>query len=287
MKIRNCDLAVSVIIPTFNRCNILPRAIDSALSQTFPDIEVIVVDNGSTDDTPSMIKTKYPQIRFFIESRRGVSAARNRGILNVNGNWIALLDSDDEWLPEKLEKQISFSKRDPITRFIHTNEVWYRDGKILNQKKKHEKKGGHLFIDSLKSCCISPSSALIKRSVFEDIGNFDEQLQVCEDYDFWLRVAAKEKVSFIDEVLTIKHGGHQDQLSKKYWGLDLFRIQSLEKIISFGDLSVSYEREAVKVLREKLNIVINGAKKRDNISIIKKYSPKLEYWNDIATSKFK
>ena len=270
--------SISVVIPTLDRWYTLPRTLDSVLNQTLPPDEIIVVDNGSTDGTSSMLKTNYPDVICLQEVKRGVSAARNKGILCANGVWIALLDSDDTWHPSKLEEQLKANRNKPGHRLIHTDEQWYKRGKRVNQLMKHKKRGGYIFKDCLKLCCISPSSALIEKSLFQNIGQFDEDLPVCEDYDLWLRVSAQEPILYVDQPLTIKYGGHEDQLSKKYWGMDRFRIKSLEKILLEGHLNEVYKMAAQKILISKLKILINGAIKRNNQAVIEEYSGKLENW---------
>ena len=220
---------ISVIIPTYNRCDLLKRAINSVIKQTITPKEIIIVDNGSTDQTYQMVSSLFPEINYFIEKKRGVSAARNKGILESKSKWIAFLDSDDAWKPTKLEKQMEYSvfNQDKY-RIIHTDENWYRNKKFLNQLKKHKKSGGNIFKNSLQLCCISPSSVVLKKQIFDDYGLFDENLEVCEDYDMWIRITSKEEVGFLDSPLVSKYGGHSDQLSKKFWGMDRFRIKSLE-----------------------------------------------------------
>ena len=270
--------SISAVIPTLDRRYTLPRTLDSVLNQTLPPDEIIVVDNGSTDGTSSMLKTNYPDVICLQEVKRGVSAARNKGILCANGVWIALLDSDDTWHPSKLEEQLKANRNKPGHRLIHTDEQWYKRGKRVNQLMKHKKRGGYIFKDCLKLCCISPSSALIEKNLFQNIGQFDEDLPVCEDYDLWLRVSAQEPILYVDQPLTIKYGGHEDQLSKKYWGMDRFRIKSLEKILLEGHLNEVYKMAAQKILISKLKILINGAIKRNNQAVIEEYSGKLENW---------
>ena len=216
---------ISVIIPTYNRCDLLKRAINSVIKQTITPKEIIIVDNGSTDQTYQMVSSLFPEINYFIEKKRGVSAARNKGILESKSKWIAFLDSDDAWKPTKLEKQMEYSvfNQDKY-RIIHTDENWYRNKKFLNQLKKHKKSGGNIFKNSLQLCCISPSSVVLKKKIFDDYGLFDEKLEVCEDYDMWIRITSKEEVGFLDSPLVLKYGGHSDQLSKKFWGMDRFRI---------------------------------------------------------------
>ena len=270
---------ISVVIPTYNRCVLLKRAISSALNQTIRSKKIIVVDNGSTDKTYEMISSLFPQITYIYENRRGVSIARNKGIKNCHSSWIAFLDSDDVWEPQKLEKQLFFTNNiNKKFRLIHTNEIWYKNDKFQNQSRKHQKSGGDIFQKSLEFCCISPSSAFIKKEVFDDYGFFDESLEVCEDYDMWIRITAKEEVGFLDKPFVKKYGGHDDQLSKKYWGMDRFRIKSLEKNLKNNWFTAEQKKNVFNILIKKLSILSNGAKKRDNEKIFRKYKDKLNYW---------
>ena len=278
---------ISIVIPTYNRCELLKRAINSVLDQTINVREIIIVDNGSTDNTYEMISSLFPQTTYIYEKKKGVSFARNVGIKNCHSTWIAFLDSDDAWEPQKLEKQLFFSNNNNKKyRVIHTNEIWYKNNKFQNQLKKHEKSGGDIFQKSLQLCCISPSSAFIKKEVFDDYGFFDESLEVCEDYDMWIRITSKEEVGFLDNPLVVKHGGHDDQLSKKYWGIDRFRIKSLEKNLKNNWFTVGQKKSVFNVLIKKLSIISNGAKKRDNEEIYRKYKDKLNYWS-LELDKFK
>ena len=281
MSSKENDYKVSVIIPTLNRINTLQRAIDSVIAQSFKSIEIIVVDNGSSDGSVNMLKKNYPTVKLIHEHKSGVSASRNKGIMYAKNTWIAFLDSDDAWDQKKLEKQINLlhNSHDKY-RLIHTNEIWIRNGKKINQMKKHQKFGGYIFNECLALCCISPSSVLIDRSIFDDMGLFNENLPVCEDYDMWLRICSKEAVLFIDEKLTFKYGGHKDQLSKSYWGMDRFRVNSIENLILNYDLNTDQKNKSMATLIKKLKIIINGAKKRNNSSVISEYTKKLKYWEE-------
>ena len=264
---------VSVVIPTFNRASTLARAIRSVLAQTRPADEVIVVDDGSTDDTATRVRADFPDAQLIRQSNRGVSAARNAGIGAATGEWIALLDSDDEWLPPKLERQLA--SVDPSTVLCHTDEIWIRRGRRVNPMKKHEKRGGQIFEHCLPLCAISPSSALIRRHLFETIGTFDEDLPACEDYDFWLRVTARFPVVFVDEPFVVKHGGHEDQLSRRYWGMDRFRITALEKILGSGTLSDADRVAAEAMLADKIAIYAKGARKRGRVDEARAYEERI------------
>jgi glycosyltransferase involved in cell wall biosynthesis len=255
-------MLISVIVPTFNRVHTLPRALDSVLKQRLPAGEILVVDDGSQDDTRQLIQDRYPHCRYLQQSNQGVSAARNRGILEAGGDWIALLDSDDAWLPDKLYRQQQTLKRLPGYRLCHTDEIWIRNGVRVNPMKKHAKHGGWIFTDCLPRCVISPSAALLHRSLFDQFGLFDTALPACEDYDLWLRICAREPVLYLDSPLVVKYGGHADQLSRAHWGMDRFRIHALEKAIDSGTLSPPDRAAAIAMLRHKSRILAQGAEKR-------------------------
>ena len=281
---------VSVIIPTFNREKFISECVQSVLAQTLPAREIIIVDDGSTDATYNILRdlgfnslsTKKTVLRYFFQQNRGVSSARNLGIKEARSEYIALLDSDDLWLKSKLDRQVSAFQNDTqSSRLCHTDEIWIRNGVRVNQHKKHKKHGGNVFQSCLKLCCISPSSAMMHRSVFEDFGFFDEDLPACEDYDFWLRYSAKEDVNFIDEPLIIKKGGHSDQLSGAHWGMDRFRIYSIEKILKEPDLKLVHKTEAIHEVILKLEILINGSQKRQKLAYAESMLEKKQHWEAI------
>ena len=273
---------ISVVIPTLNRINTLQRALDSVINQTYKPAEIIVVDNGSSDGTLKFLREQYPKITILTENKIGVSSARNKGIKKSINQWIALLDSDDAWHPRKLEIQTSMlDSALKEYNLIHTDEVWFRNNKHINQMKKHKKQGGYIFERCLSLCCISPSSVLLKKKILDKVGLFDESLPVCEDYDMWLKICSSEEVLFAQDKLTYKYGGHKDQLSKSYWGMDRFRIKSIENIIKNFDLTYNQKKQAKKELIKKLKIIINGAFKRNNLSIVNEFSTKLEYWDKV------
>ena len=281
---------VSVIIPTHNREKFISECVQSVLAQTLPAREIIIVDDGSTDATYNILRdlgfnslsTKKTVLRYFFQQNRGVSSARNLGIKEARSEYIALLDSDDLWLKSKLDRQVSAFQNDTqSSRLCHTDEIWIRNGVRVNQHKKHKKHGGNVFQSCLKLCCISPSSAMMHRSVFEDFGFFDEDLPACEDYDFWLRYSAKEDVNFIDEPLIIKKGGHSDQLSGAHWGMDRFRIYSIEKILKEPDLTLVHKTEAIHEVILKLEILINGSQKRQKFAYAESMLEKKQHWEAI------
>ena len=271
-------MKISVIIPTYNRKHTLQRAIDSVLSQTFKPYEIIIVDDGSKDGTKEWLLQNYPSVQYIHQPNNGVSSARNKGIQISQGSWIALLDSDDEWMPKKLEYQSRFIELNKDSSFCHTNEIWIRNGVRVNQMKKHKKYGGDIFKHCLDICRISPSSSIINKDVFEEVGAFDESLTVCEDYDLWLRVTAKFNILFLDEPLIKKYGGHLDQLSRVPEGIEQYRIRSLEKILSMGSLTETQFRSAKDMLIHKLNIYAKGLKKRDKYEELTSTEKKIQDW---------
>jgi len=256
--------SVSVVIPTYNRVHLLERALDSVLRQTLVADEIIVVDDGSTDNTVSTLKSLHPEVKLIQQDNLGVSAARNTGISAARHDWIALLDSDDVWHENKLERLITELNNAPEYLICHSDEIWIRDGVRVNQMNKHKKAGGHIFQHCLPLCAISPSAVMIHRSLFDEIGLFDETLPACEDYELWLRICSRYPVLFIDETLITKHGGHDDQLSRGYWGMDRFRIQALNKIVSASKLNDGDRDAAIKMMVNKINIYLAGAEKHGN-----------------------
>ncbi len=274
-------LTISVIIPTYNRVHTLPRALDSVLAQTQPADEIIVIDDGSIDNTVELVQHRYSSVKLMQQSNRGVSAARNSGIMASSGDWVALLDSDDEWLPHKLEKQLALLSQQPQHKIIHSDEIWIRNGVRVNQMKKHRKKGGWIFNECLPLCVISPSAAIIRRTIFDEIGLFDETLPACEDYDLWLRITSRYPVLYFDEPLIRKYGGHDDQLSRKHWGMDRFRIQALVKTVAQGALNDEDYRAALDIMLAKIRVVLGGAHKRGNFELIEEYERLLLHWSAI------
>ena len=283
----NTPPIVSVIIPTFNRWPVVGEAVESVLAQSFKDFELIVVDDGSNDGTAEKINalgrdpsTRAPalaggsgsgfrptglpvglHIRIIAQARRGVSAARNCGARAARGHYLAFLDSDDLWLPEKLAIQTAFMRERPELRICQTEEIWLRRGVRVNPKVKQRKPSGDIFRPSLELCLVSPSAVMLTKGIFDEMGGFDESLPVCEDYDLWLRIAVDYPVRLIRAPLVIKRGGHADQLSHSLWGMDRYRVAALQKLLRAG---VSGEKRAwvVDALGRKIAVLAQGARKR-------------------------
>lgn len=260
-KIQKKNPLVTVILPTYNRGWIIKKAIDSVLSQDFRDFELIVVDDGSTDNTESILEGYAGDIIVRRQDNHGVSAARNAGIACASGPLIAFLDSDDLWLPKKLTAQVDFFNSNPEALICQTQELWIRNGMRVNPKKRHQKFSGMIFKQSLPLCIVSPSAVMLKKKLLDQTDGFDENLPACEDYDLWLRISCKYPISLIDTPLVIKRGGHKDQLSKTP-GLDKYRIKALEKIIQSNMLSKDQRLDAIKILKKKCEIYAQGCLKR-------------------------
>jgi glycosyltransferase involved in cell wall biosynthesis len=253
---------VSVIIPTHNRKAFVLEAVDSVFAQTYEDYELIVVDDGSTDGTGRALEQHGERLHYLYQANEGVSAARNCGLAHTQGEFISFLDSDDLWLPKKLAIQVAFMDQHPEAQICYTDELWIRRGVRVNPKKRHAKYSGEIYRHCLPLCIISPSSALMRRGLFEQVGTFDPGLPVCEDYDLWLRVAARFPVFFIPQRLIVKRGGHPDQLSRGEWGNDRYRVKALAKILEMGVLTPQLRRLTIQELHRKVGVLISGYLKR-------------------------
>ena len=253
---------ITVVIPTFNRAGWMSACVESVLSQKTQPYEVIVVNDGSTDHTKKKLEPYKNQVKVItLDENRGVSHARNVGIAHAKGDWIATLDSDDQWKPRKLESQLAFLSAAPFYKILQSEEIWVRNGKHLNPKKIHQKPEGWAWAPCLERCLISPSSVLFQKSMCSELGGFDETLPVCEDYDFWIRVTRKWPIGFDRTKMVVKFGGHSDQLSSSYEVMDHYRIKSLKKALA-EEANPIYQEKIAAVLQKKCQIVENGRRKR-------------------------
>ncbi len=266
---------ITVIIPTYNRYELLKRALLSVLAQSYKAKEIIVIDDGSTDKT-SQILQDFSNIKYINQSNSGVSSARNLGISNASCEWIAFLDSDDEWLEGKLEDQVAFHKQESDVLMSYTDETWIRGGQSVKIPKKFKKKGIDVFAENLSFCNIAPSSVLIHKSLFDSVGVFDEALEVCEDYDLWLRILMRHKIALVNKKLITKYAGHEDQLSFKHWGMDRFRVVTLEKLLQNEKNMEDDKRQDIKIeLLKKYTLLLKGAIKHEREEDIKEYKEKI------------
>ena len=253
----------SVIIPVFNRANLIKRAIKSVVDQSKSAQEIIVINDGSTDQTKTMLLEYRDHIKIIDQDNKGVSAARNAGIKYAKNEWLAFLDSDDEWHKDKLLKAEEFHNKYPQYKIFQSDEIWIRNGRRVNPKNKHQKYEGWIYKQCLPLCIVSPSAVVIHKEIFGDVGLFDENYIVCEDYDLWLRIARKFPVGLDNFQGMIKYGGHVDQLSRKYWGMDRYRIMAMEKQLNDPSLPDDLRRSTIQEVILKLDILIKGYQKRN------------------------
>ena len=262
---KSCPFRFSVVIPTFNRLASTEKAVLSVLNQTFPAEEVIVIDDGSTDNSSKILSKKYPNLKWIFQENHGVSHARNQGVENASGNWIAFLDSDDTWEPTKLEKQVEFLQSRSDLSLCHTDENWIRNQNPVKPPAYLNKSDVGIFSKSLIRCIICPSSVVMQKSVLIKLGKFREDLPVCEDYDLWLRTIIGYKIGYLPLKLVTKYGGHQDQLSIQYWGMDRFRVQSLEALLKNSALQDDKRIKIIETIIQKLSLLAQGfAKHKKN-----------------------
>lgn len=250
---------ISVIIPTYNRSSYLPRAITSVLNQSCTDFELFIIDDGSTDGSASLPALKDKRVSYHhLPYNCGVSYARNFGVRLSTAPFIAFLDSDDEWLPHKLRLQMQWLKLNSSYRIMQSSEIWIRNGVRVNPPATHKKQGGDIFLSSLERCMITPSSVILERSLFNECGPFNETLPACEDYDLWLRIAARYPVGLLDEGLLRRFGGHPDQLSATMFSLDRFRIRSLLDLLHREILTSEQTAQAKAMLIKRATILARG-----------------------------
>ena len=255
---------ITTIIPTYNRAEFLIKTINSVLNQTIKPNEIIVVDDGSCDNTKDILKEFIlkNQIKYIYQENKGVSSARNKGIENSKGEWITFLDSDDIWEKDKIEQQIEFHNKNKDILFSYTGELWLFNNKIIKQKKHQQKKDGFCFEENLQNTLIGASTVMIKKTIFDEVGVFDESLDVCEDYDLWLRILYKYKVGLIDKPLIKKIAGHQGQLSFSTPLMDSYRVKVLLKY-----KNSRYSKLIKEIILTKCDILIKGAIKHKNKEI--------------------
>lgn len=258
-------MKISVIIPTYNRAKLLPRALHSVLKQSYKAEEILIIDDGSSDNTEEVLQAFMSHIRYIKQENSGVSAARNKGIELARCEWVAFLDSDDEWHTDKLQKQVDLYEQNPNLAFIHTGEQWIRNNKKVSYPRKLQKPSGWCFLENTATCKIAASSVLMKKALFEELGDFNKDLLVCEDYDMWLRIAYSYELGLVDEELISKYAGHA-QLSNSIFAIDAYHIDILERF-----LDSKHADEISKVIDKKRAILLKGAKKHQNEAILKKY----------------
>lgn len=261
----NDNILISCVIPVYNRQSLVLEAVNSVLGQSHKNIELVVVDDGSTDGTGEILKTVDDnRMKILRQDNKGVSSARNAGIAASSGPYIALLDSDDYWQEKKLQVQLAFMLREKFV-ISQTEEIWIRRGKRVNPMKKHAKPEGFFFGQATKMCLVSPSCVMFTREYWQETGPFDESMPACEDYDLWLRTLVKYPVGLLREKLTVKRGGREDQLSNSVPCQDQYRIMALEKILKHADITEDQIGAAKEALAEKIKIFHQGLVKRGRL----------------------
>ncbi len=257
------SFSCSVIIPTFNRSQMLLAAVQSVLQQTVLPKEIIVVDDGSTEPIESIItEIQSPLVRYIHQAHTGMPGqVRNVGVAQAEGEWIAFLDSDDLWYPEKLQCTEAIITTDAPS-LIHCRERWMRCGSEVSQRKQRHQRRGNIFQDCLKKCIIGPSTVVMKRSVYDDLGGFREDLEIAEDYEFWLRYCNTYAVEYIDETLVEKRAGDWEQLSVKYDEIEIFRMRGLQELIDRKIFTEPHQLLAKEEFARKCEIYSKGAEKR-------------------------
>jgi glycosyltransferase involved in cell wall biosynthesis len=252
----------SVIIPTYNRRAMVREAIDSVLAQSFQNFELIIIDDGSTDETCEDLerieKDHAGKVRVEHIAHSGPAAARNRGVALARAPMVAFLDSDDLWAPTKLERQIAFMRANAACAISQTGEIWIRSGCRVNPGRRHRKRAGDIFVDSLRTCLISMSATMMRTDLFRALGGFDEIMAAAEDYDLWLRIMIDHEAGLLDEPLVTRRGGRPDQTSAATPALDRFRVLALMKLLTDERLSPQRRSAVVEVLTEKCRIYAGG-----------------------------
>lgn len=208
---QDTTVKVSVIIPTYNRADLLPEAIDSVLAQTWKEMEIIVVDDGSTDRTEETVRRYDDRVRYFYKEHGGPSSARNMGIKKAKGTYVAFLDSDDVWEPEKLRIQMDFMSEHPEIKFVCTDSSLI-GSRECRQRKLRKESMGNLFPILYSNSFINTSTALMVKECFQEIGYFDEGYRSVEDYDVWLRVAKRFPIAYLNQPL-VRYRKHEDNVS--------------------------------------------------------------------------
>lgn len=283
---------VSVVIPTFNRALLLGRAIDSVFRQTVQCSELIIVDDGSTDNTQSLLShlmsiSAKISIGVYYQKNKGPAAARNFGVSKAKFPFIAFLDSDDHWHKRKLEKQYQHLAENSNYQISHTREKWLRKGQHLNQKKQHIPRHGNIFDHCLKLCGVGTSTVMMKRDLFDHVGLYDESLRCCEDYDLWLRISCRYPFLLIDEQLAVKEGGREDQVSSQYsLGMDKMRIYSLRKLLDRDILDCHHHLMTLDEFKKKVTIFGNGCLKHDKTEVGRSYLDLIPVYEELAVKKF-
>jgi len=222
---------VSVIIPAYNAEKFLEEAINSVLNQTYPNMEIIVIDDGSTDNTKSKVLS-FKNIRYIYQKHSGIAEARNRGIENAEGEYIAFLDADDLWMPHKTEIQLNFLLKNPEYAAVSTDWLIFENGKIISESylsSRYIDPQKSFYENLLRENIALTSSVIAKKDVIVKVGMFDTSFCTYEDRDLMLRISAEYKFGLINEVL-VKKRNHPSQATKSIENIMLGQIHLYTKI---------------------------------------------------------
>jgi glycosyltransferase involved in cell wall biosynthesis len=261
-----------VIIPVYNRFELLMQAAASVLSQDYTDFELIIADDGSEKEISTAAGLGDERVRVVRLKHTGLPGlVRNRGAEAARGRYLAFLDSDDLWKPEKLMLQSEYFAEHPERKICHHRERWERDGRTISQSSQRHRREGDVFADALKKCIIGPSTVMMERELFLETGGFREDLEIAEDYEYWLRITAFHRIGYIDRPLTVKRAGGWEQLSEKYGQIEVFRIRGLKSLVDSGFFPPEKEPAARKELRRKCRIYAAGCRKRGRYAEAEEY----------------
>lgn len=236
--------SVSVVIPAYNSAAPLREAVESVFGQTYQDFEILVVDDGSTDDTESVARSFGNRIVYLKQENRGAGAARNHGIRKAQGRYVAFLDSDDLWCPSKLAEQIPLLDRDPEIGLVYSDWAVRSQDREVNPSylKDLSPASGYVFEALVQSGFILTSGTVVRRSCLEEVGYFDEGLSVGEDLDLWLRICYRWKVGFVNKPLLTKRN-RNGNLSSDLEKTAVERIVLFRKTLrTFQDMPRSSQR---------------------------------------------
>lgn len=248
------DVLVSVVIPTYNRAGTILNAIDSVLAQTYKSIEIIVVDDGSTDNTNEILSQYGDKIKYIYKINGGVSSARNAGIKEAKGEYIALFDSDDSWSPVKIEKQMAYLLEHPGYGIaISDIEYWDEDSHKVKVSKLRETiaRDGYILEFVLKLPVMTCSYMLIKKEVFNQVGYFDESFKTADDFDMILRICSKYKAVLIEEPL-IKYKKSDNSVSHRLFSGN--RLRAIEKLYTYAPEFVRENKELLEQTKASINM---------------------------------
>jgi glycosyltransferase involved in cell wall biosynthesis len=242
---------VSVVVPAYNSARYVARALQSILGQTYAPLEIIVVDDGSTDDTAGVLAPYRDRIRYFRQANRGPSAARNTGIRHARGELIAFLDADDWWLPEKLERQVPLLRERPKVGVVHSGFEYYDEatGRHLPSDHFHtvlaHELVGNCYVRLIDGNAINTCTAVVRRECFAQAGLFNESLGWMEDYDLWFRVARAYEFAFVPQALAVyrRHGTNTSSQPLRMFQAEL--AVSCRALVADPELSRAAGRERV------------------------------------------